>query len=91
MWLMRWQKCIFQPAHNGMKCVLIIKESYSKGKKESFTQAYGQAGRDDAPPLPYGQPLKIGFGHICMILVQLSSILDVYSLELDLRKKRPIS
>ena len=39
-----------------MKCVLPIKESYSKGKKvKIFTFAYGQAGSDDPPP-PYGQP-----------------------------------
>ena len=52
-WQYGWQcgeKCIFQPAHNEMKCDLSIKESYSKGKKEIFTNAYGQAGRDDAPP-----------------------------------------
>ena len=33
----------FQPPRNEMKCVLCIKESYSKVK--IFTFAYGQAGR----------------------------------------------
>ena len=31
------KKCIFQPPHNKVKCILCIKESYSKGKKcENF-------------------------------------------------------
>ena len=30
--------------------VMDIEVDNDKGKKESFTQAYGQAGRDDAPP-----------------------------------------
>ena len=39
-----------------MKCVLCIKESYSKEKKvKIFTFGYGQAGSGD-PTLPYGQP-----------------------------------
>ena len=45
-----------------MKCVLCIKESYSKGKKgKIFTFAYGQAGSGDPPP-PYGQPDRKIFG-----------------------------
>ena len=53
----RAQKCIFQPPHNEMKCVLCIKESYSKGEKVKIvTFAYGQAGSGDPNPTPYGQP-----------------------------------
>ena len=47
----------FQPPRNEMKCVLCIKESYSKGRKGQHfsTFAYGQAGSGDPLP-PYGQP-----------------------------------
>ena len=38
----------FQPPHNEIKCVLCIKESYSKEKKVNiFTFAYGQARSGD--------------------------------------------
>ena len=40
-------KNAFSAPHNEMKCVLCIKESYSKEKKvKIFTFAYGQAGSD---------------------------------------------
>ena len=42
-----------------MKCVLCIKESYSKGKKVNiFTFAYGQAGSGDPPPLTISLTVK---------------------------------
>ena len=49
------EKGIFQPLHNYKKSVLSIKESFSMGKKPNiFTNAYGQAGGVDPPPLVTG-------------------------------------
>ena len=53
------EKCISQPPHNEMKCVLSIKELYSKGEKvKIFTFAYCQVGRG-GPPTP---PQRVDHG-----------------------------
>ena len=52
-------KMHFPAPHNEMKCILCIKDSYTKGKKvKNFTFAYGQAGSDDPPPLTVTLPVK---------------------------------
>ena len=43
------EKCIFQPPHNEMKCVLSIKEKEKMAKV--VTNAYGQAGMCDPSSL----------------------------------------
>ena len=52
----------FQPPRNEMKCVLCIKESYSKGEKVKIvTFAYGQAGSGDPTPITVSLTVKYPF------------------------------